>query len=201
MPAPVEGVDERAQRKLDLATWDANSVLAQPEEYFPAATEAAALEKAQKLAARKEEKPLWGCVQRWTNEEAAKNKDAIVVVASHANGFHKETYEPVFETLLKKSKVPFAELWAVDTSHAGYAGFLNRGRLGWAGERGSISAKRIMADTHLLIWFTCSFLDGHWSRLALLASTHPGSRRRSLGLTQLACFARLRNSSSSGRRT
>lgn len=134
VPAPFVVPDERAQRTLDFAAWDAGCARWTEAEFLPQTSQAAALAEAERLAARKEEKPLWGVVQRWTNPSAAARKDGIVILAGHANGFHKECYEPTFSRLLATSSVPIAEIWSMDTIDSGYAGVVNEGKLGWTGE-------------------------------------------------------------------
>lgn len=133
VPSPHIVPDERAQRLLDFLLWEMHCA-SLGAEFYPPSTPAAAAQKAAELASRSGEQALWGAVQRWTNAAEAANPEAIVVVAGHANGFHKETYDPIFARLVQQCKVPIAEVWSMDTVDSGFAGALNAGKLGWVGE-------------------------------------------------------------------
>lgn len=148
VPAPIVAPDERAQRVLDFAAWDEACAQWKIDEFYPPTSQAAALEDAKKLAAEQQKTPLWGVVQRWTNPSAAAQKDGIVIVAGHANGFHKECYEPYFTHLLEKSTVPLSEIWSMDTIDSGFSGVINQGKLGWTGERSSSKPHQCAVLTH-----------------------------------------------------
>lgn len=87
-----------------------------------------------------EQPQFWSCVQRivpvrdGNGQKGNKNKKPITLFLSHANGFHKEIYEPMLETLLNKvetqdSEIYVEEIWSIDTFNSGDAGILNRGSL------------------------------------------------------------------------
>ena len=80
--------DERAQRALDFAEWDEACSQWHVSEFVPPASQEAADERAAQLAKGQTNSALWGVVQRWKRDVTP--QDGVVVVCSHANGFHKE---------------------------------------------------------------------------------------------------------------
>ena len=52
-------------------------------------------------------------------------QDSVTIIAAHANGFPKETYEPLFDDLLRASKGRIRSIWVADSSHQGASGVLN----------------------------------------------------------------------------
>ncbi len=68
---------------------------------------------------------------------AKDTRQGITLIAAHANGFHKEIFEPAFESLVKKlqtdelrGKYRIDEIWNFDCTHSGQAGSTNRDLLG-----------------------------------------------------------------------
>lgn len=64
-------------------------------------------------------------------------RQGITLVLSHANGFHKEVFEPALDALLHKlqteelrGKYRIDEIWNFDCTHSGQAGSINRHILG-----------------------------------------------------------------------
>lgn len=73
-------------------------------------------------------------------QTSAKGKDArqgITLLLAHANGFHKEIFEPALEAFVRKlqikdfsDKYRIDEIWMFDCVHSGQAGSINRHLLG-----------------------------------------------------------------------
>ncbi|KAL7788781.1 Alpha/beta hydrolase family domain-containing protein [Trichoderma afarasin] len=60
-------------------------------------------------------------------------KGDITIVGSHANGFPKELYEPLYEEFLKdleKQGLRLRAIWITDAAHQGQSGILNAANLG-----------------------------------------------------------------------
>ncbi|KAK8166509.1 Alpha/beta hydrolase family-domain-containing protein [Phyllosticta citrichinensis] len=60
-------------------------------------------------------------------------KGDVTIIATHANGFAKELYEPLWEELLKRSKAEgfsIRSIWIADVSYQGASGVLNEKKLG-----------------------------------------------------------------------
>jgi hypothetical protein len=58
---------------------------------------------------------------------------AVTIIFAHANGFHKEMYEPFFDDLLgvlEKKGVKVRAVWAVDAATHGESGMVNDWILG-----------------------------------------------------------------------
>jgi hypothetical protein len=73
-------------------------------------------------------------VNRYTprNNPSSQRGD-VTLVLLHANGFHKELYEPFFDALLVRSeKAGFRirGIWAPDIAHQGASGVRNEHKLG-----------------------------------------------------------------------
>jgi len=116
-----------------------------PTYYPPHSALDAELDAEKRRAARYPQ--LWTVVERIVPMRSAEEQEALDVqgstgltfVATHANGFHKETYEPLYqhlaETLAERRKAdPTAphvdELWSIDSVDSGDAGLLNQHSLG-----------------------------------------------------------------------
>ncbi|CCF53085.1 hypothetical protein NDA10_007701 [Ustilago hordei] len=91
------------------------------------------------------EAQLWMTVNRIVpaqlgSDAKPKTKDTrqgITLVMAHANGFHKEIFEPALEALVQKlqteelrGKYRIDEIWNFDCTHSGQAGSINRDILG-----------------------------------------------------------------------
>lgn len=58
----------------------------------------------------------------------------VTILASHANGFVKELYEPLWEDLVEvlgRSGVGVRSIWIADVAWQGQSGILNEDRLGY----------------------------------------------------------------------
>ncbi|KAE8398978.1 hypothetical protein BDV37DRAFT_275688 [Aspergillus pseudonomiae] len=62
--------------------------------------------------------------------------DDITIIAGHANGIPKECYEPIWDDLLRLTRVKIKAIWMADCSHQGASGVLN---------------EQILGDDHLLL--------------------------------------------------
>lgn len=124
---------ERQLRKADMQQLEEQLNQCPPETVYPPHTQQEAERIAQTLADSGQPQ-LWGCIQRIVPETTQKkNGKPITLFLSHANGFHKEIYEPMLEFLLaelKSSDVFVEEIWSLDTFNSGDAALLNRDELG-----------------------------------------------------------------------
>ncbi len=75
-------------------------------------------EHAQLRLAVKEYRPL---------ENVTPVPDSVTIIAAHANGFPKETYEPLFDDLYRAAGGKITAIWIADCSHQGASGVLNEG--------------------------------------------------------------------------
>ena len=50
---------------------------------------------------------------------------SLTIIAAHANGFPKETYEPLFDDLHRALGAKIRSIWIADCSHQGASGVLN----------------------------------------------------------------------------
>ena len=71
------------------------------------------------------------------NARIKDSREGITLVLAHANGFHKEIFEPALEALVQKlqteefrGKYRIDEIWNFDCTHSGQAGSINRDVLG-----------------------------------------------------------------------
>ncbi|CAD6927689.1 unnamed protein product [Tilletia caries] len=118
-----------------------------PPTYYPPRTKLDAEIDAEKRRASRQPQ-LWTVVERIVPMRTVQEQRAIdragqvglTVVAAHANGMHKETYEPFFRALTEqlKAKVEDAtpridEIWSIDTIDSGDGGLLNGRILGRCG--------------------------------------------------------------------
>ncbi|SCV72099.1 BQ2448_4793 [Microbotryum intermedium] len=78
----------------------------------------------------REQEQLFLAVNRYVNRAAAPSKEAplLTLVFAHANGFHKETWEPVISDLLDSwdpALMPIGEIWCLDAVNQGDSAVLN----------------------------------------------------------------------------
>ncbi|SCZ88345.1 BZ3500_MvSof-1268-A1-R1_Chr2-1g04349 [Microbotryum saponariae] len=83
----------------------------------------------------REQEQLFLAVNRYVNRAAAPSKAAplLTLVFAHANGFHKETWEPVISDLLDSwdsTLMPIGEIWCLDAVNQGDSAVLNEAVLG-----------------------------------------------------------------------
>ncbi|SPO23475.1 uncharacterized protein UTRI_02154 [Ustilago trichophora] len=71
------------------------------------------------------------------NAQIKDSREGITLILAHANGFHKEIFEPALEALIQKlqtqefrGKYRIDEIWNFDCTHSGQAGNINRDLLG-----------------------------------------------------------------------
>lgn len=75
-------------------------------------------------------------VKQYTPKQKASGVPAsrtITIIAAHANGFPKETYEPLWDDLLSSLRAQgcdIASIWFADCAHQGQSGILNEDILG-----------------------------------------------------------------------
>ncbi|TKY87354.1 hypothetical protein EX895_004031 [Sporisorium graminicola] len=98
-------------------------------------------------ATKANEAQLWMTVNRvvpaclhqdaQTSAQGNDDRQGITLLLAHANGFHKEIFEPALEALIKKlqtkefsGKYKIDEIWMFDSTHSGQAGSINRHVLG-----------------------------------------------------------------------
>lgn len=55
---------------------------------------------------------------------------SVTIIAAHANGFPKETYEPLFDDLHHALGCKIRAIWIADCSHQGASGVMNQSILG-----------------------------------------------------------------------
>lgn len=68
-----------------------------------------------------------------SNHNRVRKPTDITIVFAHANGFHRELYEPFFEELLtrlEKRGYVVRSIWAPDAAHQGMSGVINEEYLG-----------------------------------------------------------------------
>lgn len=140
-----------ARHELDLKEWD--RIKTNPEldirSHFPPNAQEEAQQRAHEYAARAYPQ-LWSTVQRivpvrkHTSSQERPGEEheveSYTLLLAHANGFHKETWEPILphliealeaaqqETSGKRSSID--EVWSLDTFGSGESGTLNRHVLG-----------------------------------------------------------------------
>lgn len=124
---------ERQFRQADMQQIEEELSQCPPETVYPPHTQQEAERIAQTLADSGQPQ-LWGSIQRIVPDSIQKKGKPITLFLSHANGFHKEIYEPMLETLLNElesngSGVFIEEIWSLDTFNSGDAGLLNRDTL------------------------------------------------------------------------
>ncbi|KIK55520.1 hypothetical protein GYMLUDRAFT_87577 [Collybiopsis luxurians FD-317 M1] len=79
---------------------------------------------------RRQEKALWVCLNRYVRTETSK-KGGYTLFFAHANGFHKEAFEPLIWSLLSspESQSLVQEIWVWEAYSHGDSALLNKGRL------------------------------------------------------------------------
>ena len=55
---------------------------------------------------------------------------SVTIIAAHANGFPRETYEPFFDDLYQALGPKIRAIWFADCSHQGASGVLNEDIIG-----------------------------------------------------------------------
>ncbi|KAF9508581.1 hypothetical protein BS47DRAFT_1302619 [Hydnum rufescens UP504] len=80
---------------------------------------------------------FWNVINRYARIGAPKDRKAIgiTVLVSHANGFHKEVWEPTIKHLISlcdrpSSGIHIDEVWSIDTANSGDSALLNDKYLG-----------------------------------------------------------------------
>jgi len=58
-------------------------------------------------------------------ERTSAGSASMTIIATHGNGFPKETYEPLFDELYQALKGKIGGIWFADYSHQGASGILN----------------------------------------------------------------------------
>ncbi|KAF8323435.1 hypothetical protein DL93DRAFT_2093078 [Clavulina sp. PMI_390] len=86
---------------------------------------------------------MWTVMNRYARVSSAADKAdrriGLTVLAFHANGYHKETFEPIFRCLIDScnqpgSRVRIDEFWSFDAAHTGDSALVNRNALQTFGE-------------------------------------------------------------------
>ncbi|KAI0058362.1 alpha/beta-hydrolase [Artomyces pyxidatus] len=81
------------------------------------------------------EKILWNVLTRYVHKDAGKRRGkGLTLFMAHANGMHKETFEPMLQQLLFQTDsnmtVQIDEVWSIDAVQHGDSGILNAANLG-----------------------------------------------------------------------
>ncbi|EPQ28327.1 uncharacterized protein PFL1_04154 [Pseudozyma flocculosa PF-1] len=149
--------EEKRQRESDFAVWKqhigskerSGATIQELREQGAARNHASRLEQAR----RDNEEQLWACVQRIVPSEpshdASAGQEGYTLIVSHANGLHKELWEPALSHIVQTLSLPAAdgaegdgrqrrtgspvridEIWSFDCTHSGEAASVNRDRLG-----------------------------------------------------------------------
>ncbi|KDQ07652.1 hypothetical protein BOTBODRAFT_38633 [Botryobasidium botryosum FD-172 SS1] len=78
---------------------------------------------------------LWLVINRYARDEGPR-RGGVTLLAFHANGFHKETWEPTFTQLLDlearngNESAKIDEIWSLDYVNQGDSALINEGKLG-----------------------------------------------------------------------
>ncbi|UZJ54261.1 hypothetical protein CBS101457_003581 [Exobasidium rhododendri] len=124
---------EREARKDDFALWDDFSRLYSAESFYPPSSEEEAQRVVENLAGSGQPQ-LWSCVQRIVPSTPVQG--GITLFLAHANGFHKEIYEPTVQSIINslakqgKGAPVISEVWSLDAHNSGDSAALNIGKLG-----------------------------------------------------------------------
>lgn len=138
--------EEGKRRQRDIAEWDRRAQTHFMPDFYPPRSQQEADQIARDEAA-KSSPQLWSVVQRIVpvrkgsqqGEASSSSHTApsqgYTLLLAHANGFHKETFEPFIGPLLEtlassQSGIVIDEIWSVDTMGSGESGTLNRDHLG-----------------------------------------------------------------------
>lgn len=142
--------EQKQRRQTDLATWneicggpEKDSIVLRMEELRDGMERSHHAERLTEARTAKERR-LWICVNRIvpTSTEAAtetqNRRKGLTLIVCHANGFHKEIFEPALASFVRKlnadqdhrGKHRIDEIWNFDTTHSGQAASVNRDVLG-----------------------------------------------------------------------
>ncbi|KAF5392664.1 hypothetical protein D9757_000935 [Collybiopsis confluens] len=79
---------------------------------------------------RRQEKVLWICLNRYVRTDASR-KGGYTLFFAHANGFHKEAFEPTILAVLSSPETQslVQEIWVWEAYNHGDSSLLNKGRL------------------------------------------------------------------------
>ncbi|KAI0058358.1 hypothetical protein BV25DRAFT_1286064 [Artomyces pyxidatus] len=80
------------------------------------------------------EKVLWSVLNRYVYKDAGRRRGkGLTLFMAHANGMHKETFEPMLHRLLSQTDSPICidEIWSIDSVQHGDSGLLNAANLGF----------------------------------------------------------------------
>lgn len=149
-PLPADSnaakTEEKRRRKVDLEELDRRQ--ADPNlrlsSHFPPATREKAQEQAERYASLGAPQ-LWSTVQRIVpvrdrdGADASDDGESYTLLLTHANGFHKETWEPMLPHLIgaldrkqdsQGRRISIDEIWSLDTIGSGESGALNANTIG-----------------------------------------------------------------------
>ncbi|KAK0544859.1 hypothetical protein OC845_005389 [Tilletia horrida] len=130
-------------RQNHLKLMDETMLANLPPTYYPPKSALdAELDAERRRASRQPQ--LWSVVERIVPIHSGKaraqndrsgDKPGLTLVFAHANGFHKETYEPFAEALIKRLPADpngerVDEIWSIDVVDSGDAGGLNAASIG-----------------------------------------------------------------------
>ncbi|KAJ2968639.1 hypothetical protein NQ176_g9081 [Zarea fungicola] len=90
-------------------------------------------EYARALAVSQNDQLVLHIKQYTPKANGAPRKGDLTIIGSHANGFPKELYEPLWEDLVKELSgkgVRVGSIWMADCAWQGQSGILNRDKLG-----------------------------------------------------------------------
>lgn len=77
-------------------------------------------------ASKSDHAPLRLAIKEYQPLERTSAGSALMtIIATHGNGFPKETYEPLFDELYRALKGKIRGIWFADYSHQGASGILN----------------------------------------------------------------------------
>jgi hypothetical protein len=102
--------------------------------FFPPDSAEKAFDVAQHFAAGKQPQ-MWSVVQRVKalDREHRSDKSPLTLFLAHANGFHKEIWEPALQHLIERyergQRREIAEVWMLDTFNSGESAILNAAHL------------------------------------------------------------------------
>ncbi|KAI0028058.1 Alpha/beta hydrolase family-domain-containing protein, partial [Vararia minispora EC-137] len=122
-PAPENETKEERQirvRKLELELWDLRR----------------RYEKGELDEMEKNENVLWMCFNRYVRRSAERDgkQTGLTLFCAHANGMHKETFEPMLHRLLalseKDDSYRIDEIWTFDAVQHGDSALVNGNRSG-----------------------------------------------------------------------
>ncbi|CAO1618042.1 unnamed protein product [Sympodiomycopsis kandeliae] len=146
-PAQIKA-EEGQRRKFDLAEWERRKQNYTIDSHFPPSSKQEAEQLANEYIS-KSWPQLWSTVQRIvpvsqqpsisSSSSSPDNEANYTLLLAHANGFHKETWEPMLPSLLNTlsqkqnsqgQRINIDEIWSIDTFGSGENGILNRQVLG-----------------------------------------------------------------------